>query len=106
MLVERRGQVVRVRRDDGEWEVVSSHLQPFESMMESIADPQRAAEVPSLRDQIRTWRFYDHFRTEADAPAPQLQNGTYTPVLASHGRHLAAAVPTIQEIGDAAARFR
>jgi predicted ATPase len=103
MLVERRGPVVRVRRDDGEWEVVSSRLQPFESMMESIADPQRAAEVLSLRDQIRTWRFYDHFRTDSEAPARQPQIGTYTPVLAHDGRDLAAAIQTIMEIGDAAA---
>lgn len=103
MLVERRGPVVRVRQDGGDWDVVSSHLQPFESMMESIADPQRAAEVLTLRDQIRTWRFYDHFRTDADTPARQLQIGTYTPVLAHDGRDLAAAIQTINEIGDAPA---
>ena len=103
MLVERRGPLVRVRRDNGEWDVVSSHLQSFESMLESIADPQRAAEVLSLRDQIRTWRFYDHFRTDAEAPARQLQIGTYTPVLAHDGRDLAAAIQTIKEIGDTSA---
>jgi predicted ATPase len=103
MLVERRGPVARVRRENGEWGIVSSHLQPFESMMESIADPQRAAEVLSLRDQIRTWRFYDHFRTDAEAPARQLQIGTYTPVLAHDGRDFAAAIQTIKEIGDAPA---
>jgi predicted ATPase len=73
VLVERRGALVRVRRENSEWDVVSSHLQPFESMMEIIAAPQRAAEVVALRDQIRTWRFYDHFRTDAQAPARQLQ---------------------------------
>jgi hypothetical protein len=58
MLVERRGALVRVRRDDGEWEVVSSHLQPFESMMESVADPQRAAEVHSdCLDQYAVGRY-------------------------------------------------
>jgi predicted ATPase len=103
MLVERRGQVARVRAENGAWDVVSSKLQPFESMMETIADPQRAAEVLTLRDQIRTWRFYDHFRTDAEAPARQLQIGTYTPVLAHDGRDLAAAIQTILEIGDAAA---
>lgn len=103
VLVERRGALVRVRRENGEWDVVSSQLQPFESMMEIIADPQRAAEVVALRDQIRTWRFYDHFRTDAEAPARQLQIGTYTPVLAQDGRDLAAAIQTIKEIGDAAA---
>jgi predicted ATPase len=103
ILVERRGSLARVRRDNGEWDVVSSHLQPFESMMETIADPQRAAEVLSLREQIRSWRFYDHFRTDSDAPARQMQIGTYTPVLAHDGRDLAAAIQTIKEIGDAPA---
>jgi predicted ATPase len=102
-LVERRNAVVRIRRDNGDWDLVTSHLQPFESMMDMIADPQRAAEVVTLRDQIRTWRFYDHFRTDADAPARQLQIGTYTPVLAHDGRDLAAALQTIFEIGDAPA---
>jgi predicted ATPase len=102
-MVERRNSVVRIRRDNSEWDLITSHLQPFESMMDMIADPQRAAEVVSLRDQIRTWRFYDHFRTDAEAPARQLQIGTYTPVLAHDGRDLAAALQTIFEIGDAAA---
>jgi predicted ATPase len=103
MLVERRGPLVRVRRDNFDWDVVSSNLQSFESVMESIADPQRAPEVLSLRDQIRTWRFYDHFRTDMDAPARKPQIGTYTPVLAHDGRDLAAAIQTIKEIGDAPA---
>jgi predicted ATPase len=102
-LVERRNAVVRIRRDNGEWDLVTSHLQPFESMMDMIADPQRAAEVVALRDQIRTWRFYDHFRTDVEAPARQLQIGTYTPVLSHDGRDLAAALQTIMEIGDAPA---
>jgi predicted ATPase len=102
-LVERRNAVVRIRRDNGEWDLITSRLQPFESMMDMIADPQRAAEVVALRDQIRTWRFYDHFRTDAEAPARQLQIGTYTAVLSHDGRDLAAALQTIFEIGDAAA---
>jgi predicted ATPase len=102
-LVERRNAVVRIRRDNDEWDVLTSQLQTFESMMDVIADPQRAAEVITLRDQIRTWRFYDHFRTDIDAPARQLQLATYTPVLSQDGRDLAAALQTIFEIGDAPA---
>jgi predicted ATPase len=99
-LVERRNAVVRIRRENGQWDVVASHLQPFDSMMEMIADPERASEVLTLRDQIRTWRFYDHFRTDVDAPARQLQVATYTPMLSHDGRDLAAALQTIIEIGD------
>jgi predicted ATPase len=52
---------------------------------------------------MRDWRFYDHLRTDRDAPARRSQIGTYTPVLASDGADLAAAVETIREIGSAAA---
>ena len=49
---------------------------------------------------MRAWRFYDHFRCDADSPARQPQVGVRTPVLANDGRDLAAAWRTIQEIGD------
>lgn len=51
-------------------------------------------------DAIRSWRFYDQFRTDRDAPARQMQVGTRTPVLSHDGRDLAAALQTIKEVGD------
>jgi predicted ATPase len=48
----------------------------------------------------RDWRFYDHLRTDRDAPARRPQIGTYTPVLASDGADLAAAIETVREIGS------
>jgi predicted ATPase len=75
----------------------------FESLFNHIADPARTPEVVSMREQIRSWRFYDHFRTDIDAPARQPQLGTRTPVLHHDGRDLAAALQTIIEIGDPAA---
>jgi predicted ATPase len=56
-----------------------------------------------LRESIRAWRFYDHFRTDADSPARLPQIGTRTPVLGNDGSDLAAAMQTIQEIGDSSA---
>jgi predicted ATPase len=41
-------------------------------------------------------------RTDLDAPARKPQVGTYTPVLASDGSDLAAAIQTIRLIGDGA----
>ena len=49
---------------------------------------------------MRGWRFYDHFRTDPDAPARRAQIGTRTPVLASNGADIAAALQTIDEIGN------
>lgn len=79
---------------------VSQHANNFESLFSQIADPVRAPEVIKLRDEVRHWRFYDRFRTDADAPARQPQLGTRTPVLHNDGHDLAAALQTIREIGD------
>ncbi|MGO1001489.1 AAA family ATPase [Lysobacter sp. CA196] len=99
VLVDRRGAMARVRDGRG-WRVAAEHLSPFESLFGQIADPQTAPEVLSLRETIRGWRFYDHFRSDAQAPARQSQLGTRTPVLSHDGRDLAAAWQTIVEIGD------
>lgn len=106
MLVDRRGSVVSVRDADGEWSVASSNAPTFESMLTRISDPQRAPEVLALRETIRAWRFYDHFRVDAEAPVRSSQLGTRTPVLANDGRDLGPALQTIREIGDADALDR
>jgi predicted ATPase len=103
VLVDRRGPLVRARRDDGEWDIVSQQLSTFDSMMTQCADPRNTPEMLMLRDEIRGWRFYDQLRTDAAAPARMPQIGTYTPVLGHDGADLAAAVQTIVEIGDGTA---
>ncbi|WP_280427861.1 AAA family ATPase, partial [Nocardia brasiliensis] len=50
---------------------------------------------------IRSWRFYDHLRTDAAAPARTPQDGTRTTVLAHDGAPRARGQQTIHEIGDA-----
>lgn len=99
LLVDRRGPMARVREGRG-WRVAAEHLSAFDSVFAQIADPRAAPEVLSLRETIRGWRFYDHFRSDAQAPARQPQLGTRTPVLSHDGRDLAAAWRTIVEIGD------
>jgi predicted ATPase len=100
LLVDRRGPSVRIRRADGEWDIIGKHVPGFESMLSVMADPERAPELLRLREEVRSWRFYDHFRADADSPARQSQLGTRTPVLSHDGRDLAAALQTIIEIGD------
>ncbi|MBI1891261.1 MAG: AAA family ATPase [Burkholderiales bacterium] len=103
MLVDRRGAVVSIKRDDGDWQVITQHLPTYDSMMTQLADPRNAPEVLLLREQIRSWRFYDHFRTDSDAPARMPQIGTHTLVMSNVGSDMAAAFQTIREIGDPAA---
>ena len=100
ILAERRGPTVRLRNSDGDWSTVPKKLATFESMLSEMSDPERAPELLALREEVRSWRFYDHFRADTDAPARHAQIGTRTPVLAHDGRDLAAAIQTIVEIGD------
>ena len=98
-LVERKGNMVRIRSGRS-WEVASQHVPSYDSMFDAHSDPSSAAEVFHTREMIRSWRFYDHFRTDADAPARKPQLGTRTTVLHHDGRDVAAALQTIIEIGD------
>jgi predicted ATPase len=52
----------------------------------------------AVRESVRGWRFYDHFRTDSESPARAAQIGTFTPVLHHDGSNLAAALQTILEI--------
>jgi predicted ATPase len=100
MLVDRHGPLVRIRGNNDEWMIVADNLSTFDSMMTQHADPRNAPEMLRLRESIRAWRFYDHFRTDADSPARLPQVGTRTPILGNDGADLAAAIQTIREIGD------
>jgi predicted ATPase len=102
VLVDRDGPLVKARVER-QWRVVAQHVNTFDSMFDQLADPNAAPEMFALRETIRGWRFYDHFRTDSGAPARTPQLGTRTPVLHHDGRDLAAALQTIREIGDAAA---
>ncbi|TCO44907.1 putative ATPase [Kribbella antiqua] len=99
LLVERVNREVRIRSGSGEWQRGGHQLQTFDSMLSEFADPERAPELLTVRDRLRSWRFYDHFRTDADAPARRVQIGTRTPVMAPDGSDVAAALQTIKEIG-------
>lgn len=102
-LADRANQLVRVRDGDGAWRTATDKLRTSDSMLAEIADPVLAPELLSVRERVRSWRFYDQFRTDAAAPARQPSVGTRTPVLSDNGADLAAALRTITEVGDAEA---
>ena len=53
-----------------------------------------------MREMVRSWRFYDHFRTDTDAPSRKPCVGTSTPVLANDGSDLAAALHCVRFMGS------
>lgn len=99
-IANRKGPLVRVRDASHSWNNVMTNLSAFDSMMTQASDPREGAEILLVRDSMRNWRFYDHFRTDRDAPVRRPQIGTYTPVLAGDGVDLAAAIRTLRFIGD------
>jgi predicted ATPase len=98
-LVDRHGPLVRILAEGGKSELVTDRLSAFDSMMTNVSDPRNAPEMLTLRESIRDWRFYDHFRTDADAAVRSPQVGTWTPILGNDGADLAAAIQTIRELG-------
>ncbi|MEV3854607.1 AAA family ATPase [Streptomyces sp. NPDC050095] len=99
LLSDRAGPAVRTRTASGGWHR-SQDIRPYDSMLSEFADPQLAPDLLQLRELIRSWRFYDHVRTDAQAPARAAQIGTRTPVLSADGSDLPAALQTIRETGD------
>jgi len=98
-LVDRRNNFVWLATThDEEPVILTQHLSDTDSMLASVADPQRAPEMLAVREAVRGWRFYDHFRTDSDSPARAAQIGTFTPILHHDGSNLAAALQTILEI--------
>jgi predicted ATPase len=100
-LVDRRNKFVYLPPErDEEPVTLTQNLSAADSMLASIADPQRAPEMLAVRESIRGWRFYDGFRTDIASPVRIPQIGTFTPVLNNDGTDLPAALQTILEIGD------
>jgi predicted ATPase len=99
-LASRRGPRVQVLSEKGSRTSVITNLASFDSMMTHAADPKSAPELLAIRERMRQWRFYDHLRTDQDAPSRSPQLGTRTPTLASTGADIAAAFQTIREIGN------
>ncbi len=100
LLVQRSGAVVERCGDGGRGHPIALEVSPHESLFSAVADPLAAPEVFQLRRTILSWRFYDNFRTDRQAPARSGRTATRTPSLAADGGDLAAAVQTILEIGD------
>lgn len=106
VLMERKDKSAFLRDGDGNRVTFPTQLWTSESVMDQITEPQRFPVLSMVQRTLRAWRFYHHFRTDAEAPLRQPQVGVRTPVLAADGKDLAAALRTIQEIGDARALER
>jgi predicted ATPase len=100
-MVDRRNSLVTLPGEKrSESVILTKNLSTADSMLSTIADPERAPEMLAVREFIRSWRFYDGFRTDPASPVRVPQIGTYTPVLSNDGSDLPSALETIREIGE------
>ena len=97
LLVDRTRSAARVR--DEAWTPVAQNLAPWESVVTDLVAGDGAPELLTLRRLMGGWRFYDHFRVDADAPARLPQIGTRTATLSHDGGDLAAVWATVTEAG-------
>lgn len=100
LLAERRSLAVRIRDDSGAMQRSDWRVRDSESMLASLASPTETPELFGLRESARRWRFYDHLRTDADAPARRPGPVSFTPVLADDGSNFTGALATVLGVGD------
>ena len=98
LLSQRAGPAVMVR-EGRVWVDTGRRLERQDSFLAEVSDAVTAPEVLAVRNRVRSWRFYDSFRTDPQAPARGARMGTFTPVLADDGGDLASALQTVRELG-------
>jgi len=101
LLCERSAGLTRIRGRDGEWSEYPLTLTDNESILSQLRDPGRFPELFTLREAIRDWRFYHHFRTDDQSPLRSSQIAVTTWQISHDGSDLAAALQTILAAGDA-----
>lgn len=103
LLAQRRNQAVSLRDDNGGFGVSPWRPRVEESMIATLTDPLVSPELYALREQARSWRFYDALRVDSHSPARQPYPSTFTAALAPDGGNLAAALATVLHAGEAGA---
>ncbi len=105
-LMKRDGPSAWLRDSEGNRVAYPFAMSKHEAILSRIAEPHRYPELSAVRTLVAGWRFYHHFRTDAESPMRQPRIGVTTHVLSRSGSDLAAALRTVQEVGDEAALAR
>ena len=100
VIAERKSTSVFARDAEGHRTTFAAELWGHESVLAQLSEPHRFPLLSALRAELLRWRFYHHFRTDPASPLRHEQVGVRTPALAHDGRDLAAALMTIDDIGD------
>jgi len=104
-FLERKSNVTWVVNQSGERITYPVPLTHTESILSQLHEPHLYPELSVIRETMRNWRFYHHFRTDNYSPLRLPQVSVRTPVMSNDGVDYAAALQTIIEIGNDEALF-
>ncbi|MGH6960848.1 MAG: AAA family ATPase, partial [Dongiaceae bacterium] len=80
-MLERKGPTAWLRNAEGRRVPYELELLASETALSQLRDPVAYPEQALLRNELQGWRFYHHFRIDADSPLRQPQVGVCTPTL-------------------------
>jgi len=94
-LMKRKRGSISARNMDGRSVEYPLAVSSCESVLSGLREPHLFPDLSVLRQEILTWRFYHHFRTDLSSPLRREQIPVYTPILSHDGSDVASALATI-----------
>lgn len=101
-LLERAGPSAFGRDAEGQRVTWPTSIWAGESVLSQVRDPGRFRVLAELAARLVSLRFYHSFAIDASSPIRAPQVGVRTPRLSDDGHDLAAAIATVDDIGDGA----
>ena len=98
-MAKRAATAIGVRGEGGKMETIPLPFHLPESMLSEVRDGLRYPALTAVRETLLGWRFYHHFRVDAESPLRRPRVGFWSPVLAGDGANLAATLQSIAESG-------
>lgn len=100
VLLNRKGSIVHARDGSGKRVEYPSVVPEGESVLSELREPHLFPELSKLRHEFLSWRFYHKFRTDEDSVLRRDADATRVMSLSHDAGDLAAALATIQWVGD------
>lgn len=99
-IMHRGRAEVKVRDAKGVMTDYTMRIPINESILSGVREPHKYPQLSAIRQELLSWRFYHHFRTDKESPLRKPQFPVMTPIMAHDGSDLVAAIGTIFEFGD------
>ena len=100
ILLHRKGGIVHARDEAGKRVEYPSVVPDGESVLSELREPHLFPELSKLRQEFLSWRFYHKFRTDDESILRRDAYPTRVMSLSHDASDLAAALATINWVGD------